>query len=643
MARMSLTLLCALAASPGELTAYPKLAFEARTLQIGTVSLAEVSAQLDEDGRYRIEVGDAPIPGALAGIVEHSLEGRLDRLATGAEQFSIGGSYASGLLTGQFELEASAGVVTAVLSMPGLPLASLRTLESFAPIAGWLAGGTVSGGLELRSSAASPVEADCSVMLRDLGFDSPDGRYAAASLDIELSGRLMAGAEPLLEVSGSIGSGELLLDDFYRDFTGAPLQFRFEPARREDAVELRALRLGDGGAMAMEGSALVGIGAEPGIRRLTIDRLELNFPAAYARYMEPALASRTLDGLSVTGRMSWSAEWSAEEFRSGDLDISDLSVVDSSRGRFAFTGLNARLRPGDYNFDSFLQWRGLIFGRVNLGAGEAALDAEPGAVALLRPLVLEVLDGRLELSEFRLALGGDGTRGSGTEVWLKAELRDLDMKLLTEALGWPVFEGRVSGSLPGARFDDGVLEFDGGILLDVFDGQVSLRDLRIERPFGVLPSLAANVDARDLDLGLLTRTFSFGQISGRIDGYVNGLRMLDWRPVAFDAWIGTPQRQREAKDISKQAVKQLTTLGGGAATAALAGPVMRLFRSFSYRRLGLGCRLQNNVCELRGLGDDDAGIVIMEGAGIPRVTIRAFNRRVDWPQFVAELTAVSAD
>ena len=30
----------------------------------------------------------------------------------------------------------------------------------------------------------------------------------------------------------------------------------------------------------------------------------------------------------------------------------------------------------------------------------------------------------------------------------------------------------------------------------------------------------------------------------------------------------------------------------------------------------------------------------MEGSGLPKITIRAYNRRVDWPQMVANLSAI---
>jgi hypothetical protein len=215
------------------------------------------------------------------------------------------------------------------------------------------------------------------------------------------------------------------------------------------------------------------------------------------------------------------------------------------------------------------------------------------------------------------------------------------MARLTAALGWPAFGGSISGEIPGVSLDDGVLAVDGEIRFRVFDGLITLQNLGIERPFGVLPSLAADIGISNLDLQLLTSTFSFGQIAGRLDGQISDLRMLDWKPVAFDAWLGTPERQTGASDISRQAVNRLTAIGGGAPTAALTGPLMRMFSSFSYRRLGLGCTLVDNICQLRGLSDDGSGVLILEGAGVPKITIRAFNRNIDWPQMVSNLVAIS--
>jgi hypothetical protein len=352
----------------------------------------------------------------------------------------------------------------------------------------------------------------------------------------------------------------------------------------------------------------------------------------------------TLNGLILTGNISWSGDWTNGAFESGEFVVSDLTIVDEQRRRFAVTGLDAMLRPGDHTFDSRLSWQGLLLGRINLGAGEIALDSDPGTAALSEALELEVLGGKLTFHELGVGLP-DTIAGAGEnlDIRLRAELLGMDMEQYTAAMGWPGFSGEISGEIPGVSLDGGVLSVDGEISIEVFDGRITVDELSIERPFGVLPSLAAKVDVHDLDLEKLTRTFSFGQISGRLDGYVHDLRMLDWKPVAFDGWFGTPDRQGKSNDISRQAVNRLTTIGGGTATAALTGPIMKLFNNFSYHRLGLGCRLQNNVCEVRGISEDEVSVLIMEGAGLPKVMIRAFNRRMDWPQLVAGLGAIAGD
>jgi hypothetical protein len=248
------------------------------------------------------------------------------------------------------------------------------------------------------------------------------------------------------------------------------------------------------------------------------------------------------------------------------------------------------------------------------------------------------------LGTLKIILPGSRADGTGEpDVLLRARMKELDVGQLTAALGWPAFSGTISGEIPGVTLNDGVLAVDGELRFDVFGGTIAVQQLSLERAFGVLPGLAADMRITNLDLEQLTQTFSFGRIAGRLDGQVNDLRMLDWKPVAFDAWVGTPAGQGGSKDISRQAVNRLTTLGGGSATTALTGPVMRMFSNFSYKRLGLGCRLHNNVCQLRGLSEDASSVLLLEGAGVPKITIRAYNRNIDWPQMVSNLLAISAD
>jgi len=372
-----------------------------------------------------------------------------------------------------------------------------------------------------------------------------------------------------------------------------------------------------------------------------VQELQMQFPLAYERYLEPVLASRTLDKLAVTGSFSWAGSGAGSEFPGGILAFDDLSVVDPARNRFAFTGMSAHVEVGASQGVSDFSWRGLLLGRINLGAGKVDLKTAPGLFELAQPLRLAVLGGEFVIDEFRLELAPADSNAEPA-VNFNASLNAMDLEQLTEALGWPTFAGKISGQIPGVSFDQGVLTVDGLLSFDAFDGQIQLSDLRIERPFGVLPSLAADLKIDNLDLQKLTQAFSFGNIAGRLDGYVHDLRMLDWSPVSFDAWVGTPDRQGDSRQISRQAVNSLTSIGGGGATAALTGPLMRMFSNFSYRRLGMGCKLENYVCSIRGLEDNDESVLIMEGSGIPKLMIQVFNRRMDFPQLLANLAAASA-
>jgi hypothetical protein len=622
--------------------ALPAFTFSAGSLEYADRRFEDARLSLDAAGVFRFSF--ERMQGAGAEFLGQGLvvEGALEEFVREEQDLTVRATLRSSGLAGRLLVRRGAGELRLELATTDQPVTALGDFPGLPEAVGWCSRGRFDAGLEILQADGHPPAIAFRFGATDLSFDSPDGRYAGEALQLAARGSLHPADEPAVELEGGIAEGELLLGDFYRNFADAGLNFAGGGRWTASGAELTRIRVDDGGALTLEAGARLRSVAGESQWSLEVSSLELVFPAAYRRYLEPLAAAWTLDGLELTGAVSWSGEWAAGALASGDLEISDLSVVDVRRQRFAVTGLSARLRPGDHAFDSRLNWQGLLVGRVNLGAGSALLDSEPGAIALLEPLHLEVLGGGLDLKALKIALPGG--RADGTDepdISLRASIADLDMALLTAALDWPAFGGRISGEIPGVSLDDGVLAVDGEIRFEVFDGLISFGNLGIERPFGVLPSLAADVEISNIDLEQLTSTFSFGQIVGRLDGYVRDLRMLDWKPVAFDAWLGTPERQSGANDISRKAVNRLTTIGGGSATTALTGPLMRMFSNFSYRRLGLGCSLQNYVCHLQGLTDEGDGVLILEGAGVPKITIRAFNREIDWPQMVSNLLAIS--
>jgi len=625
-----------------QLMAYPGLRVSAEQVEHEDFTMEGVQGHLSKEGVFSLKAENIEVSGIkkkLRGVV---IEGAVEEFLSEPDSLVIRAALHADSIGAEIEWVRENEEITASLSVLPQDVIQLRRFDGLPAELAWISSGSVGATVNFRQSGNGQPDVTVILNASDIGFDSPDGLFAAEGLTAEAEISAATDNWSELRIKGTVRKGEVLLKEFYRNFAEGAMHFDLHPEWRPEAVRLKSFSLTDRQTVTVEGAALLDLAGETHEWDLVVSRLDLVFPGAYRRYMEPAMAEWTLDGLGVTGRLSWSGEWADGNFLGGDLKVSDLSVVDLQRGRFAITGLEARLRPGDHQFNSSLDWRGLLVGKVNLGSGAVALDSEPGRFAIVEPLVLEVLGGLLKVAELKVLLpGAKGNEEAEPDIRLRAELLDLDMEQLTAALGWPSFTGTISGVIPGVSLEEGVLDIEGKIEVDVFDGKLMVEDLRIERPFGVLPSLAANIEAANLDLELLTGTFSFGRISGRINGHMRDLRMLDWKPVTFDAWFGTPDSQRGSKGISRKAVNRLTTLGGGSATTALTSPVMRLFSNFSYKRLGLGCRMQNNICDLRGISEDNESVLIMEGAGIPKITIRAFNRSVDWPQLLGQLAVAS--
>ena len=69
--------------------------------------------------------------------------------------------------------------------------------------------------------------------------------------------------------------------------------------------------------------------------------------------------------------------------------------------------------------------------------------------------------------------------------------------------------------------------------------------------------------------------------------------------------------------------------------------MLKLFDTFGYSRLGIGCRLQNAVCRMRGLEADGARYTLVEGRGLPRIQIVGHQSEVDWAILVDRLQAAA--
>jgi hypothetical protein len=199
----------------------------------------------------------------------------------------------------------------------------------------------------------------------------------------------------------------------------------------------------------------------------------------------------------------------------------------------------------------------------------------------------------------------------------------------------------VSGRIPRVEYRDRLLTVGGDLEARVFDGRVIGRNLRLQDPLGRWPRLFADVAIDNLDLALVTRTFAIGSITGRLEGRVTGLELFAWSPVAFDAELRTPPGDRSLHRISAKAIGSISNVGGGGGgvESALQSGLFRLFDSYRYDRLGIRCRLRDEVCLMSGIEPAGTGYYLLKGKGVPHIDIVGNEGRVNWPQLVSQIVA----
>ena len=200
--------------------------------------------------------------------------------------------------------------------------------------------------------------------------------------------------------------------------------------------------------------------------------------------------------------------------------------------------------------------------------------------------------------------------------------------------------GKASAEIPLVTYAAGTLTTDGSVVLNVFNGTATVSKMTMQTPLGTTPKLNADIALRNLDLGVLTSTFSFGAIEGKLDGDIEDLELQNWKPVRFDAMVQSSPG-KYPKKISQRAVENISALGGGGAAAAVQRSFLRFFKQFNYGKMGLSCRLRNDVCEMGGIESTPHGYVIVKGSGIPAITVMGYNESVGWSELLARIKRVT--
>ena len=521
------------------------------------------------------------------------------------------------------------------IELTQVPLAWVQALMAKVWSSGRLTGGTLDAVLAVDAPAGAPLRISGPLRVRDASFDTPDGTIAGVGLGASLDLDARLDEQDSFTVDGQLLGGELLFGTTYVSLQERPVDLHVSAL--QDGATWRVPRIAwtDRGVLTVDGNAA--LDSQAGLQELDLELHSANLGTLAEAYLSGWLGLAGLAELQLAGAADARVRVDGGDLEQASLRLHDVQL-DDPRGRFAFKGIDGDLRfSATAAVDSELRWRGGDLYGLDFGATRLPFHSTGGVLQLAEPVVLPILGGVARFNHLQIRPPRDG---QAFDLRFGMALDQLDVARLSEALGWPAFTGQLSGTIPEARYADDRVEFDGGLAMQLFGGEVTVTSLSMERPFGVLPTLSAGIAFDDIDLASLTGAFDFGSISGKLDGRIDDLRLVNWQPVAFDAQLVTDRHRGVRQRISQRAVQDLTSVGDASIVSSLQSQLIGFFDDFGYSRIGIGCRLSEEVCTMDGLGSAGEGFIIVKGSGLPRLTVVGFNRRVDWPTLVERLAAV---
>lgn len=490
------------------------------------------------------------------------------------------------------------------------------------------------GGTVTASSSTAGLRIEPDLVLTNIFFSDKDGLHAGEKLNAKLKG-VISNTGNNWRWNGDLDyvSGEALWTPLYFEKGGHKLSFAGSFDDKFFRIDGSTLQLADIGA------ANITFAWDNKVSKMKEFHLAgkgINLDPLYKVILKPFMEKTAFNAMTAKG--SGDIDWvqSNDEIKVFDLSLRDAQF-DDANNRFSVSGLQLDLPwKLDEKRDARIRFASAKMLNVPLGAVDTPVSMNGYDFSVQR-LILPIFDGKLEIKDFQAA------EKKGEWSWkFSGGLSPLSLSSLTKSLKLPELKGNISGDIPVVEYTNHDIKMGGALVIQLLDGFAIIKDVALYRALGDAPRFTADVDARNLDLALMTEAFSFGKMQGRVDLRINDMELVKWKPVKMDASLMSSPGSY-TKKISQQAVQNISSLGGAGAVAAIQRSFLRFFEQFGYEKIGLSCKLNNNICEMGGVESTPDGYVIVKGGGIPAITVMGYNRTVGWQEFLDRVGRIAKD
>ena len=500
--------------------------------------------------------------------------------------------------------------------------------------------GTLSGNISLEKHAEKII-GNLDLSVSELAFSNADGDFLADGLNAKVKGQYHSEKQShyLSKLAVSMDQGELLTPWFYSDLNQRKADFELKAAHLNAKKQWRINHLNfNDDALDIRITGLKG--NDTSIEQLNLVLQPVELEQVYGFYFLPVLSS-DLAQLNMTGKLDASIAMQNGKIAAYQLNLSDTWLAhqpETGSSKFYLENLQAKLHNnGTTGTDSYIEFANASFlDTIEFGTVKIPLKTGTHSVAVSETTTLPVFDGSIMVETFELDYSDNAP-----EVKFEGILTPVSLSQVSEAFGWPEMSGKISGLIPAVSYRDGNARLAGTLLIRAFDGNILIRDVSASHLLSSWPVLSAHVEMKNIDLETLTETFSFGKITGKVDGHVKNLLMENWQPTKFDAMLKTADKPGRRR-ISQRAVDNISNLGGAGMAGALSRSFMRFFEDFGYDRLGFTCILRDGICQMSGVEDANQGYYLVKGGGIPRIDVIGHNKNTDWNVLLDRLANIAS-
>ncbi len=496
------------------------------------------------------------------------------------------------------------------------PLLRLINLLTSGPVQkemeGWPVTGTISWG---RGKQDAPLDFRVALEASGLeGAEAGDRSWAVKSLDTRVTARFDWDPSGR-EISGfwkqEFLKGSLAFEDWVLSFNESPLplafngKMRYPPGgfRVQGSLKFHYPPLGSWTASGdlerrsetihYQGRVVgTGIPLQESTSLLTEQAAGNRFP--WLRRMEPRgaiSAEFSLDGSNRDHRLQGRVRGSDLEVDLRDpaihFQIAQLDLPIRWGSTFSREPRDSEHQEGRIRLrDLRTPWSSVSFLEIPVSAGFRTYQVPA-------PLAFPLWGGVVTTRGF--FFDGSGDRPS---LQAEANLSEVELSAVLPGRG---IEGKLGGNLGTIRLNVDQASASGELTAKVFDGTVKATDLGVIRPFDIERRIQGKVLLDHLNLEPLTQLFSFGKISGYVQGSIEHLTFGPVYPERFYLTLKTQEVAGVQKKINVQAIENVSLLGTGwGELGGLRSGINRWFQEYDYREIGLTCSLLDGRVTVRG-------------------------------------------